>query len=103
MATHDIMPPPKATEKSLGEDRTVAYSGVGLSLAAELDVSDNSPAYEGVDMDDAVARKGALAAYGYEKVVEEYKKIDGCMHGDDTEPLDTTDAFIPRRPDYIES
>ena len=50
-----------------------------------------------------MARKGALAAYGYEKVVEEYKKIDGCMHGDDTEPLDTTDAFIPRRPDYIES
>ena len=65
----------------------------------ERRASVNSKSY----MDDAVARKGALAAYGYEKVVEEYKKIDGCMHGDDTEPLDTTDAFIPRRPDYIES
>ena len=101
MATADIMPPPKVTEKALGEARTVAYSGVGLSLTEELDFSESSIAYKGVDSDDAAERKAALARYGYERVCEEYKRIDGCMHLADDVPLDTSNAFVPAKPEYI--
>lgn len=38
MATYDIMPPPVAREKSVGESRIVNFTGAGLSLGAELDV-----------------------------------------------------------------
>ena len=38
MATYDIMPPPVAKEKSIGEERIVNFTGAGLSLGEELDV-----------------------------------------------------------------
>jgi hypothetical protein len=40
MATYNVMPPPEKLEKSLGEKREVRFTGVGLSLGAEVDVSD---------------------------------------------------------------
>ena len=38
MATYDIMPPPATTEKALGEERVVNFTGAGLSLGEEIDV-----------------------------------------------------------------
>jgi glycerol-3-phosphate O-acyltransferase len=101
MATFNILPPPATVEKKkkANEARTVDYCGVGLSLAEEIDVSANSPAYKGVDVSDDAARKAALAKFGYDRVVEEYKVIESCMT-DNVGEIDH--AFAPSMPaEYV--
>jgi glycerol-3-phosphate O-acyltransferase len=97
MATANILPPPPTLEKDLGEVRSVDYCGIGLSLAEELDVSPESPAYEGVDVNDDAARKAALAKFAHGRVVEEYMVIEKCMT-DDVGEIDH--SFVPLAPAF---
>ena len=75
MATYDIMPPPATTEKALGEERVVNFTGAGLSLGEEIDVDPATGTWaKGLGEDgDAPA---ALTAHVLAKVVEEYRAIE---------------------------
>ena len=65
MATYDIMPPPASSEKTIGEQRVVNYTGVGLAIGEEVDVA-------------AFTESEALAEYVWQKVVDEYELIRDC-------------------------
>lgn len=95
MATAKILPPPAKVEKAIGEVRSVDYCGIGLSLAEELDVSEDSPAYVGIDVKDDAARKGALAKFAFGKCLEEYKAIETCMTDNVGE---ISHSFVPSPP-----
>ncbi len=64
MATYDIMPPPAASEKAIGEERIVNFTGAGLSLGEEVDVN-------GMDA-------GELSEFIWRQVVDEYNVIADC-------------------------
>jgi glycerol-3-phosphate O-acyltransferase len=65
MATYDIMPPPASSEKTIGEQRVVNYTGVGLAIGEEVDVA-------------AFTESEVLAEYVWQKVVDEYELIRDC-------------------------
>ena len=65
METYDIMPPPASSEKQIGEKRIVNYTGVGLALGEEIDVSSFSDSYE-------------LSEHVWQKVAAEYDLIKAC-------------------------
>ena len=94
MATYDIMPPPATSEKSIGEKRIVNYTGVGLSLGQEVDVSSNGPWNQFRDEDTEEA--AALADYVLAIVTEEYNIIKDCNvpGGDSSLPAN---SIRPRR------
>lgn len=101
MATYDIMPPPATTEKELGEKRVVNYTGVGLSLGEEIDVSDagewRKEIAAGEDMDEAKQ----LSTYIWRQVLSEYLEIDACnVPGGETLPL-PADSLRPVRPPSV--
>lgn len=73
MATYDIMPPPSKSEKDVGEKRVVNYTGVGLALGAEIDVTSSGQWASSVQNDDDLST--ALSDYVWEQVNIEYKKI----------------------------
>ena len=77
MATYDIMPPPAAKEKSIGEERIVNFTGAGLSLGEELDVDQATASWAQGLPEDADLTE-ALAEHVWEKVNEEYKAIEAC-------------------------
>lgn len=80
MATYDIMPPPEVLEKSLGEKREVRFTGVGLSVAPEMDLSPDGTWAAGLPADaDADQRQGALSRAVHAEVAREYEAIAGCM------------------------
>jgi glycerol-3-phosphate O-acyltransferase len=80
MATYEVMPPPASLEKSLGEKREVRFTGVGLSIGAEVDVSETAAWAKAVPADaPAEARQAALAAHVQAAVKEEFEVIAGCM------------------------
>jgi len=83
MATYDVMPPPEQTGGNLGEERNVNYTGVGLSLAEEIDVVNGSWA-EGLEDNE---RKPALAEEAFRRVTSEYNRIEGCMGNSGDFPL----------------
>jgi len=73
MATYDIMPPPSQSEKDIGEKRVVNYTGVGLSLGEEIDVSNTGEWAE--NLSDEADLPVALSEYIWGKVKLEYDKI----------------------------
>ncbi len=79
MATYEVMPPPASLEKSLGEKREVRFTGVGLSIAAEVDLSPDAAWAAGLAADASEARQAALAAAVQAAVAEEFAVIQGCM------------------------
>ena len=80
MATYYVMPPPEKLEKSLGEKREVRFTGVGLGIGPELDVSDAAPWAAALPKDATPeARQEALAREVHSAVVKEFNVISGCM------------------------
>lgn len=73
MATYDIMPPPSKSEKNIGEKRVVNYTGVGLSLGAEIDVSSSGEwtRFNQEDLDPSTV----LSEYIWDQVNKEYNEI----------------------------
>ena len=100
MATYDIMPPPAAKEKAVGEERIVNYTGAGLSLGAEIDVDPATAEWaKGLPEDADLTR--ALANHVWEKVNEEYKAIEACnVPGGGDVPL-PSNAVRPVRPPSV--
>ena len=80
MATYEVMPPPATLEKSLGEKREVRFTGVGVAIGPETDVSDDAPWAKQLSADAAPeARQAALAQHVQEEVTNVYNTIAGCM------------------------
>lgn len=67
------MPPPSKSEKDIGEKRVVNYTGVGLSIGKEIDVS-SSGDLSGTQTEH-IDSSLALSDYIWEKMYGEYKKI----------------------------
>ncbi|KAL1530787.1 hypothetical protein AB1Y20_001683 [Prymnesium parvum] len=76
MATYAIMPPPDGRNKALGEQRITRYSGCGLSLGVEADLSAEAP-WRSSHPDPKVA----LCDHLYKLVCEEYDLIEKVMLG----------------------
>ena len=74
MATYDMMPPPEKVEVGLGEKRLVFFTGAGLSIGPEVDVSGGKWA-AGVPEAESAA---ALAKHLYDLVCAEYDLVQGC-------------------------
>ncbi len=70
-----LMPPPKTVDKSLGERRLTNYTGVGISVGAELDV-DALTAPAGADRE-AAAR--ALSEAAFASTTEQYVALDRAI------------------------
>eukprot|EP00232_Nephroselmis_pyriformis_P027230 CAMPEP_0182852730 /NCGR_PEP_ID=MMETSP0034_2-20130328/321_1 /TAXON_ID=156128 /ORGANISM="Nephroselmis pyriformis, Strain CCMP717" /LENGTH=480 /DNA_ID=CAMNT_0024983465 /DNA_START=24 /DNA_END=1466 /DNA_ORIENTATION=- len=84
MVSKDIMPPPPATEKALGERRLTNWAGVGISTCPEL----NLPKYLKEHGDDKEAFIGAVVKDAYTAVVQEYTRLESaCSGGEVTEGL----------------
>jgi len=79
MYSYRVMPPPKTVEKSIGEQRLVFHSPVGIALCQELDVD---ALLEGVE--DKEARQQKLADAAFEAVMEEYMTMLGVISAPDT-------------------
>ena len=80
MATYEVMPPPATLEKSLGEKREVRFTGVGLSVGSEVDVSDSAAWAAALPADaPPEARQKALADHVLACVTDEFNVIAGCM------------------------
>ena len=88
MATYFVMPPPEKLEKSLGEKREVRFTGVGLSVGPELDVTD-AGAWATTLSAEATpeARQEALAKAVHAAVIDEFNAISGCMGTGSDYPL----------------
>jgi glycerol-3-phosphate O-acyltransferase len=88
MATYEVMPPPATLEKSLGEKREVRFTGVGLAVGAETDVSDDAPWAKQLAADAAgEVRQAALAKHVLDEVTVAYSAIAGCMGTGSAFPL----------------
>ena len=97
MATYDIMPPPATSEKSIGEERVVNYTGVGLSLGEAIDVSSNGPWNQSTN--ESTDEATALANFVLAKVTEEYNLIKDCnIPGGGANPLPENSIRPPRAP-----
>lgn len=87
MYSWPIMPPPKTVDKSIGERRLTNYSGVGISLTAELDV-------EGIigGIEDKEEQQVALAKAAHELVTEGYIALDDII---------THPENIAKQPEFV--
>lgn len=74
MFSYPIMPPPKTVDKSIGERRLTAYSGVGISVCDELDWQSIISGIE-----DKEAAQKALADAAWKAVVEEYTQLETAI------------------------
>jgi len=101
MSTYDIMPPPETTQKDLGEERIVNYTGAGLSVGEDIDVSENAPWAQGVDLGNRQASAQALCDYVYSQVCELYKPIASCnVPGGPVDPV-PANGIRPKKPSII--
>ena len=78
MDSGNMMPPPPATEKAIGERRLTNFVGVGISLGEELDLE---ALVEGIDEKDREARAGAVAAAAFSAVCEQYDALKKAIRG----------------------
>ncbi|MEW5307090.1 MAG: hypothetical protein WDW36_009508 [Sanguina aurantia] len=67
MYSWPVMPPPKTVDKTMGERRLTNYTGVGISVAEELDVATLLAGIE-----DKEQQQKHLAAVAFEEVSKEY-------------------------------
>ena len=92
------MPPPATTEKELGEKRIVNYTGVGLSLGNEIDVTDRG---EWRTEDDDMDVTKQLSSYIWQQVLREYTTIEACnIPGGPVLPL-PEDSLRPVKPPSV--
>lgn len=77
MHSGEMMPPPRSTEKALGERRLTNFTSVGVAAGDELDVS----AVTNAVTDDASSSKGqiALADAAFEIVTDLYLKLEAAI------------------------
>lgn len=75
MATYDIMPPPTAIGGGLGEVRTVNYTGCGIALGDEIDMTESGSWAQAPEDQ----RLEVLTKTVYDSVMEQYAMIEGCM------------------------
>ena len=76
-----IMPPPPKVVVELGEERVINHSGVGVSLAAPLDIGS---IIEGVeDADDKAAVAKAITEKTWDEMNKEYLKLDDAIVAND--------------------
>mmetsp|Transcript_40084 Transcript_40084/g.113552 ORF Transcript_40084/g.113552 Transcript_40084/m.113552 type:complete len:467 (-) Transcript_40084:261-1661(-) len=101
MSTAEIMPPPRSTEKELGETRVVHFTGAGLALAEEVDVSPDGPWAQGVDVSDKAAAGEALATYMYDRVCEVYEPIAACNNPNGGEVPLPENSIRPTKPAIV--
>nr|AFV66469.1 GPAT [Lilium hybrid cultivar] len=73
---HDIMPPPPKVEKQIGEQRKIAFHGVGISVAPELNFAEVTAAIENPEM-----AKEAFSQAVYKSVTEQYAVLQSAIHG----------------------
>jgi glycerol-3-phosphate O-acyltransferase len=91
MFSWPIMPPPKTVDKSIGERRLTNYSGVGISVGAELDIAAIISA-----SDVKEEQQVLLANEAWHRVTEEYEAIDHLI--DNPQDLPSMPGFIrPQR------
>lgn len=76
MASAEIMPPPRAVEKNLGEERVLNHHGVGISLGEEI-VDAEVPGLEGAE--DA---SQAYSDHLYALVTELYDPLAAAVYGE---------------------
>ncbi|WIA35877.1 hypothetical protein OEZ86_004260 [Tetradesmus obliquus] len=74
MFSYPVMPPPKTVDKALGERRLTAWSGVGISVAQELDWQ---AVISGIE--DKEAAQAALADAAWKAVVAEYSELEAAI------------------------
>jgi glycerol-3-phosphate O-acyltransferase len=78
MESGQMMPPPPAVVKEIGERRLTHYVGVGIALGPELDVE---AATAGLDEGDKEARAVAVARAAYAAVAKEYAALRDAVAG----------------------
>ena len=98
MATYDIMPPPAAKEKAVGEERIVNYTGAGLSWARRSTWI--PPRRSGPRGSRRMRISPARSPIRGEKVNEEYKAIEACNAPGAETPL-PSNAVRPVRPPSV--
>jgi glycerol-3-phosphate O-acyltransferase len=69
LATYHLLPPPKKTEKEMGEERTTQRSYIRLAFGPEIDLKLFA------SITDKDKKRQAQADYIYKEVVKNYKKI----------------------------
>ncbi|KAG2485182.1 hypothetical protein HYH03_016071 [Edaphochlamys debaryana] len=74
MYSWPLMPPPKTVDKSIGEQRNTGFTGVGISVAEELDVVKLT---EGLDKEH---HKDALAKAAHTAVVAQFEAMEKAIH-----------------------
>jgi len=82
MATYSIMPPPDGRNTALGEKRVTKFTGLALSLAPEVDMSDDAswrPKPTGEAKADTEAAKAALTEHLFQQVCAEYDLLEPVM------------------------
>ncbi|KAM0934103.1 putative glycerol-3-phosphate 1-O-acyltransferase [Dioscorea sansibarensis] len=73
---YEIMPPPPQVEKAIGERRTIAYSGVGLSVAPEVSFSEITAGCA-----NPAEAKDAFSQALYDSVLEQYDTLKSAIYG----------------------
>ncbi|XP_039142072.1 glycerol-3-phosphate acyltransferase ATS12, chloroplastic isoform X3 [Dioscorea cayenensis subsp. rotundata] len=73
---YEIMPPPRQVEKAIGERRTIAYGGVGLSVAPEMSFNEITAGC--VNPEKA---KDAFSQALYDSVLEQYDTLKSAIYG----------------------
>nr|BBG28520.1 glycerol-3-phosphate-O-acyltransferase [Coccomyxa sp. Obi] len=76
MHSGEMMPPPPALEKGLGERRLTFFVGVGVSAGDELIPED---IVRGIPDDDKTAQQAALSQAAFEAVTNEYKALEAAI------------------------
>ncbi|GLC41494.1 hypothetical protein PLESTB_001005500 [Pleodorina starrii] len=86
MYSFPLMPPPKTVDKSIGERRLTAFTGVGISLCEELDIPSIISGSEEKEV-----QQRALATAAHSAVTESYRQLETAI----TDP-----AFRASRPEF---
>ncbi|KAG2427692.1 hypothetical protein HYH02_014524 [Chlamydomonas schloesseri] len=76
MFSFPMMPPPKTVDKSIGERRLTAFTGVGISLCEELDVA---AIVAGCGSEDKEVQQKALAKAAHDAVKDSYAVLSKAI------------------------
>eukprot|EP00775_Hariotina_reticulata_P003542 gene3542-3811_t len=74
MFSYPVMPPPKTVDKSIGERRLTAWSGVGISVCEELDWN---KVIDGIEEKEAAQQ--ALADAAWQAACSEYQLLEKAI------------------------
>ena len=89
MFSAPLMPPPKTIDKAVGERRMVNFTGVGISVGAEMDAA---AIVDGVEGKEAIAMTFSNAVY--KEVCELYKEVDAAVKDPAAAPAYFTQPWL---------